>query len=210
MRLLASLASADVLQIGREIERLGDWPDLHFDIEDGNFTPNITFGLKMLRAVAEKCNPRRLDVHMMVSHPLPYLPELHKANVQSVSTHLEALRYPLRFLNEARALGMKAGLALNLGTPWEAVLPFAHAMDYLVVMTAEPDGLGEQLNQLAVQKAIDAAGHLPVYADGALNPEALHRLANAGAEGCVLGRLAFQTENPQKTLSALLTALTPP
>lgn len=207
MRLLASIASANVLQIGQEIDRLGDWPDIHFDMEDGNFTPNITFGLKMLRAVAEKIAPRQLDVHMMVNQPLAFLPALAEARVASVSAHLEALRYPLQFLNGARALGMKAGLALNLGTPWEAVLPFAHAMDFLLVMTAEPDGLGEQLNQTAVAKAEAAAGRMPVYADGALNPEALARLARAGVAGCVLGRLAFQATDPRAMLTALRAGL---
>ena len=127
MRLLASLASANVLEIGREIERLKDWPDFHFDIEDGNFTPNITLVRRCCKAVSGKIAPRQLDVHMMVNHPLSLLPVLAKARVASVSAHLEALRFPLEFLNGARSLGMKAGLALNIGTPWEAVLPYSHA-----------------------------------------------------------------------------------
>lgn len=207
MRLLASLASADVLQLGREIERLKDWPDLHFDVEDGNFTPNITFGQKTLRGVAARIAPRGLDAHLMVNHPLAFLPMLAEAGVASVSAHLEALRFPLQFLNGARALGMQAGLAINIGTPWEAVLPFAHAMDFLLVMTAEPDNLGEQLNAAAVDKAIAAARHMPVYADGALDAPAVGRLAAAGAAGCVLGRYVFGSDDPLTALQNLQLSL---
>jgi ribulose-phosphate 3-epimerase len=207
MRLLASLASADLLELGREIERLGDWPDFHFDIEDGNFTPNLTFGQKMLRAVSAKIAPRRLDVHMMVNHPLAFLPVLAEANVASVSAHLEALRFPLEFLNGARSLGMQAGLALNIGTPWEAVLPYAHAMDFLLVMTAEPDGLGEKLNETAVEKAMAAAARMPVYVDGALDHQTVARLAEAGIAGCVLGRLVFRTPDPLAAITELRACL---
>jgi len=207
MRLLASLASADVLQMGREIERMADWPDFHLDIEDGNFTPNITFGQKMLEAVAAKIAPRRLDVHLMVTQPLAFLPALAQARAASVSAHLEALRFPLRFLNGARALGMKAGLAINVGTPWEAVLNFTEAMDFLLVMTAEPDGLGERLNRGALDKAVAAASRMPVYADGALDAQALGRLAKAGAEGCVLGRAVFQAPDPLAAIRTLQAGL---
>lgn len=208
MRLLASAASSNPLEIGNELRRLGDWPDIHFDIEDGNFTPNITFGQKMLHAVAGEIAPRRLDVHMMANHPMELLPELAKANVASVSAHLEALRFPMAFLGAARQSGMKAGLALNIGTPWEAVKPFADAMDFLLVMTAEPDGRGEQLNPFALEKAVAAAqSGLRVYADGALDKPALHKLAEAGVEGCVLGRLVFRSQNPLETLTMLATEL---
>ena len=98
MEIFASLASANVLELRQEIKRLGDWPHIHFDIEDGNFTPNITFGLKMLRAVAREIAPRQLDVHLMANHPVEMLGELAKAGVASVSAHLEALRFPLVFL----------------------------------------------------------------------------------------------------------------
>ena len=207
MRLLASLASADVLDIRHEIARLGDWPDIHFDIEDGNFTPNITFGLKTMRGVAEAIAPRRLDVHMMVKHPMPYLSALASANVASVSTHLEALRYPMVFLQTVRDLGMQAGLALNIGTPWQSVVPYADHMDFLLVMTAEPDGQGEQLNQYAVDKAIEAAGTFSVFVDGALNRETVIRLARAGVSGCVLGRYVFSSGDPKRTLYELQGAL---
>lgn len=205
MRLYASLASCDPLRIAQSIDQLGDWPDFHFDIEDGNFTSNITFGLKALRATAGYLVPRRLNVHMMVMNPFAFLPALSAAGVEQVCAHVEALRYPMEFLAEARRLGMKAGLALNIGTPYQAVTPFLQQMDYLLVMTAEPDGSGEQLNEFALGKAEVAARTLPipVFADGALNRIAVQRLHAAGCGGCVLGRLVFGAENPGAALAAL-------
>ncbi len=205
MKLLPSIASANVLQIGEEIERLGDWQDLHFDIEDGNFTPNITFGQKMLQYVSKAIAPRQLDVHMMAMRPLELLPALMEANVKGACAHLEALRFPLLFLNGARQAGMEAGLALNFATPLEALHPFLPQMDYLLVMTSEPDNAGERLNTQAFQKALKAAESLPVpvYADGALGESEVLALSKAGAAGCVLGRLVFGSPDPALALRQL-------
>ena len=202
MKILPSVASADPLHLAGEIDRLKGWPDLHFDIEDGNFTPNLTHGQKTLEAVSAYIVPRKLDVHLMVSEPLAWLPVIEKCSASSVCAHLEALRFPLLFLNGARERGMKAGLALNLGTPWQAVLPFADCMDYLLVMTSEPDARGEHLNAKAYDKALEAAASLPlpVYADGGLTVEKAIGLLHAGASGCVLGRAVFQAEDPAALL----------
>ena len=205
MRLLPSVASADPLRLAQEIDRLRGWPDVHFDMEDGNFTPNITFGQRTLAAVAAYAAPRRLDVHMMAAGPLALLPAVHQAGAASVSAHLEALRFPLLFLNGARSLGMKAGLAVNFSTPVEALSPFVPQMDFLLVMTAEPDAQGETLNPLALAKALKAARTLPlpVYADGGLGEEEILALAEAGAAGCVLGRLVFRGGDPAAALQRL-------
>lgn len=205
MKLLASLASADQLRLADCIDSLAGWPALHFDIEDGNYTPNITFGLKTLHATADYVRPRRLDVHLMVNDPLGYLPILAREGVESVSTHFEALRFPLRFLNEARAQGMRAGLAINIATPFEAVFPFVKQMNFLLCMTAEPDSEGEMLCETALEKACQAARRLPipVYADGALDANAITVLSRAGVAGCVLGRVLFSSTNPRAVLDEL-------
>lgn len=205
MRLLPSLASSDPLHLGETIDALKDWPDLHFDIEDGNFTPNLTFGQKTLRATARAAQGRRLDVHLMVTHPLEWLSVAAESGTESICAHLEALPFPLLFLDGARNMGMKTGLALNLGTPLERVEPFLDRMDYLLVMTAEPDGMGEKLNPKALQKALHAASHIPVpvYVDGGLDQEAVSALRQAGAAGCILGRLVFQTDDPVAKLQSI-------
>ena len=198
MKIYPSIASADILRVAQEIDRLQDWPWFHFDIEDGNFTPNITFGQKMLRSVSAYIAPRKLDVHLMTSNPMSWLPVLRECGVESVCAHLEALRFPLLFLNSARDMGMKAGLAINISTGLESIAPFINSMDTLLVMTAEPDSRGEELNQHALEKAAKAAATMPIHvmADGNLNQEALAYLSCAGVYGCVLGRLVFRADDP--------------
>lgn len=205
MVLSASLASADPLRLASDIDRLQGWENLHFDLEDGNFTPNVTFGQRTLAAAAEYIRPRRLDVHLMVTDPLIWLPVLKQADVRSVCAHVEALRFPLLFLNGVKALGMKAGLAVNFATSLDHLMPFLPDMDYLLVMTAEPDGAGERLNRSALAKAVHAAKTLPVpvFADGGLTEAALSELSEAGAAGAVVGRLLFQTENPALQMEKL-------
>lgn len=206
MELFASIASADPLNLAFELNRLSKWPRIHFDIEDGNFTPNLTFGQKTLAAVGKAISPRRLDVHLMTTDPFIFLEPVRECGAESVCAHREALDYPLLFLNRARALGLKAGLALNPGIPLETIAPYLDAMDYLLVMTSEPDGKGEQLNPAALAKAESAARafSIPVIADGGLNQDAVKRLKKAGAAGCVLGRLIFSAENPLEKLKSLL------
>lgn len=207
MKIFLSLASCDVIRIAQEIDRLEGWPWLHFDIEDANFTPNMTFGQKMLRTVGKYIFPRQLDVHLMTIDPLSFLEPARESGAESVCAHIEALRFPMLFLNQARALGMRAGLALNISTPLEAICPFIACMDYLLVMTAEPDNRGEILCTPALEKAIKATRVMPldVYADGALDDVAIERLYEAGSAGCVLGRLIFRDDNPADKLMDLKT-----
>lgn len=205
MKIYPSIASADVLRIAQEIDKLQDWPWLHFDIEDGNFTPNLTFGQKMMKNVGQYAAPRKLDVHLMTTDPMAFLAPARDSGAGSICAHIEALRFPMLFLNTARQMGMRAGLALNIGTPLEAVEPFIQQMDYLLVMTAEPDGEGEQFHPHAFEKALKAARTLPidVMADGALSREAVMELHRAGAAGCVLGRLVFKADDPHQRLLEL-------
>lgn len=205
MKIFPSIASAEQLHLAQEIDRLNGWPWIHFDIEDGNFTPNLTFGQKMMKAAGQYIAPRQLDVHLMANDPMAFLVPARESGAGSICAHIEALRFPMLFLNTARQMGMRAGLALNIGTPLEAVQPFLKQMDYLLVMTAEPDGEGDQFHPHAFEKALTAARTLPVdvMADGALSREAVMELHRAGAAGCVLGRLVFRAENPHQRLLEL-------
>lgn len=205
MELLPSLASANQMALGKALDALGDWPCWHADIEDGNFVPNITFGLKLLRQAMRHAPDKRVDVHLMVTNPLEYLKPLAEMGVAAVCAHLEVLPYPLLFLNGARKLGMRAGLAFNVRLPVAAAEPFLGATDYLMMMTAEPDAAGEMLLTSALEKACGAAWtyHTPVYADGGLTEDAVRVLREAGAAGCVLGRFVFEAEEPLARLRAL-------
>ena len=112
MKIFPSLASADQLKLREEIEKLKNHTYLHYDIEDGNFVPNITFGLGTVRLAAE-VTEASMDAHLMVQNPLDYLNDLQACGFKAVAVHWEALDYPSRIITEIKRRGMKAGIALN-------------------------------------------------------------------------------------------------
>lgn len=207
MKLLPSIASAYQLRLQAEMDRIAGWASLHIDIEDGNFTPNITFGMKTLSAICEYSKDTLIDVHLMTTDPCFWLEQLAGKPIYSVSAHIEALPFPMLFINRAHALGMKAGLALNIKSSGAETEPFWELADYILVMTSEPDFAKEKLYDPALDKAIKLAANIPknleLYADGGLTPEALKELNKAGAAGAVLGRLVFSTDDPLKKLIEL-------
>ncbi len=204
---MPSIASANPLAIEEVLNSLDLWPYLHIDIEDGNFVPNITFGMKTVRAICSKVRNKQIQVHLMVNHPETYLGELAKCGVDSVVAQIEALQYPMQFLNRCRTLGMKAGLALNMKTSLEDTKIFWGVTDQLLLMTSEPDFAGEELYEPALERAIDLANRyhkeFELYVDGGLTREALKKLSEAGVQGAVLGRLVFQNSDPLRTLQEI-------
>ena len=110
--ILPSLASSNLAALGEQAARVRSAGYLHLDIEDGNFSPGITFGpdtVKLLRDYTDA----ELDAHLMVTDPEPYIEELRDYGVCSIAVHLESSRYPSRALNKIRQAGMRPGLALN-------------------------------------------------------------------------------------------------
>lgn len=204
MKLLPSIASANPLAIGDVIKNLEPWPFLHIDIEDGNFIPNITFGMKTVRAICANVKNKEIQVHLMVNHPMDYLEDLADCGVSAVVVQLEALDYPMRFLNQCKKLGMKTGLALNMKTPLEDTVMFWEVLDQLLLMTAEPDCAGEELFHPALHRALETGASrregIELYVDGGLTMDALRQLKIAGVDGAVLGRLVFQTADPLEML----------
>lgn len=204
IKIMPSVASADPLNLGQAIKDIGSWPYLHIDIEDGNFVPNITFGMKCVRAICETASEKEIQVHLLVCRPEEYLNDLAKCGVDAVIAHIETLRYPMQFLNLCHSLGMKSGLALNIKTPVDTTKFFWGLTDQLLLMTSEPDERGEELYRPALERVAETASVLPenieLFADGGLTMEELAKLNDAGISGAVLGRLVFQSRMPGNIL----------
>lgn len=208
MRIYPSIASSDVLALRDSIRSLEDWKYMHIDIEDGNFTPNITFGMKTVKAACKEAKGKEIHAHLMANHPETYLDELKECGIHTVTAHIEALDFPMLFLNRCHALGMKAGLALNMKTPIEDTEMFWPLMDQLLVMTSEPDYAGEKLYGPAFERALKCRAilpkHIEIIVDGGLTEDALKKLSAVGTDGVVLGRLAFGGDCPRRTLGELM------
>ena len=199
--IIPSIASADPLDYKNEINRLNGISNLHLDIEDGNFVPNISFGQKTIRRISEYVNgSKELDAHLFVKRPDCWIEELAVCEIKKVAVQIEALDYPLDIIGKIHKRGMKAGLGLNFSSPAEVILPFLPSLDYIVVMTAEPDGMGmvfypEMLNKIRkLSKYI--TGEQQIWADGGINETTIESVVSAGAKTIILGRAIFSAADP--------------
>lgn len=199
MKIFPSLASADQMKLGEEIEKLKHHTYLHFDIEDGNFVPNITFGLKTIRQ-ASKIAESSLDAHLMVQNPSEYLKDLQKCGFRAAAVHWEALEYPFRTISEIKRNGMRAGIALNPRTSITEVECCLKEADYFLIMTSEPDGEGERFRSDMTTKikwlSDRCRAEQDIIADGGISENELRILSKCGATGAVIGRAVFQAEDP--------------
>ena len=146
IKLAPSILAADFARLGEEVEdiRRGGADYVHFDVMDGCFVPNISFGLPVLKSL-RKCTDMLLDVHLMIDRPVRYVGRFCEAGADLVNVHVEADSEEniLEALRLIRAQGKKCGITLKPGTPAEAAAPYLKLVDLVLVMTVEP-GFGGQ------------------------------------------------------------------
>ena len=174
----------------------GDW--IHIDVMDGHFVPNITLGPDIVKAIRPH-TAKVFDVHLMIAPADPYLEAFARAGADVISIHAEAGPHLHRSLQSIRALGKKAGVVLNPGTPVDAVEWVLEDVDLILVMSVNP-GFGAQgfiASQLKkverVRAMIDASGAaIELEVDGGVNPETARQCVEAGATALVAGSAVFR------------------
>lgn len=198
-RIIPSIASANQLALKEEILRLGDSPYLHIDVEDSSFVPNITFGLKTIKAIAS-CSKAELDAHLMIASPGDLIEPLRNCGVKRLCFHIEAHSFPARLIEMIRGAGMKPGLALTMKTPVEQLLPYREKLDYVLLLSSEPDG-EERFNPFALEKIKAARNLLPsgvgLWVDGGVGEELLPAVTKSGADTVIMGRALWQSSDPK-------------
>lgn len=202
-----SLASAKQLNLQKQIDSLKDYPYLHLDVEDGNFVPNITFGMKTISEVAAYTD-KKLDAHLMVMNPDSYIDELMDAGVKKIAFHIEAEKYPAVVLQHIKRRGGCAGLAFNEMASVEQALPYIDKLDYLLIMTSEPDGEGQKYNPRLLHKVRWARELFPVgisiMVDGGISEDTMQDAVRAGADTLVMGRAVWGAEDPAERIHWLM------
>ncbi len=210
-RIAPSLLAADFARLGEEVravERAGaDW--LHLDIMDGHFVPNISFGPGLVRAL-RKHTALPFDVHLMIAPADPYLAAFAEAGAAVITVHPEAGPHLHRTLQTIRALGCRAGVALNPATPVAALAHVLDLCDLILVMSVNPgfggqSFLGGQLPKIAeLRRMIAATGRdIALEVDGGVTAETAPRCLAAGADTLVAGTAVFGAANYAAAMSTL-------
>lgn len=195
-----SILAADFTILGEQMKKVeeGGCDYFHFDVMDGMFVPNISFGLPVLKSI-RKATEKPLDVHLMIEAPQRYIERFAKAGANIITIHQEACDCIDETINKIHELGLKAGISIKPNTDISALVPYFGKADMFLIMTVEP-GFGgqeympmctakiEKLRAMLNEKGLDT----DIQVDGGITKENVDVVINAGANVIVMGSSVFK------------------
>lgn len=209
IRIAPSVLSADFARLKEELDDVASADVVHYDVMDGHFVPNISFGLDILKATKRSCD-LPVDVHLMISNPDEMIPAFIDAGADNVTFHLEATAHAHRLLGLIHAAGRKASVALCPATPVSLLEDIIEDVDMVLIMTVNP-GFGGQkfiegsvaklrrLKALCSEHGVDPL----VEVDGGIDASTAARVAEAGANVLVAGSSVFGKSDRAAAIAAI-------
>lgn len=206
-----SILSADFLNLKEELDKVKDSGAdmIHFDVMDGIFVNNISFGFPVLKAV-DQYSDMCLDVHLMIADPLKYIEQCAKDGADIITFHIESAGNTDDTIKAIKKANAKVGLSIKPDTPFEDVIPYLDKIDLLLIMTVEPGFGGQSFITNTLKKIHTAKKYISehnldvkIQVDGGINAETAALAGNAGADIMVAGSYIFKSKNLQDAVASL-------
>lgn len=211
VKIAPSILSADFSKLGvdvKEIEKYG--ADLvHIDVMDGNFVPNISFGFPIIKSI-RKLTKLPFDVHLMIDNPSKYVEEFVKCGADIITVHYESDKHIDRTINYIKSFGVKAGIALNPGTPVSLIKDLIPIVDMVLIMSVNPGFGGQKYIEYCsnkikeVKEIADIVNkELMIQVDGGVNSDNIGKVAECGANVVVAGSAVFKNGEIENNIKIL-------
>ena len=211
IKIAPSILSADFANLGRDIQKISTADYVHVDIMDGCFVPNISIGIPVVKSIRPTTD-LPLDVHLMIQQPVRYVEQFCTAGADLVTCHVESdtpenIHEAIRRIHEC---GKKAGVVVKPNTRAEAVLPFIHEVEIILVMTVEPGFGGQKFMADMMPKVRTIRGYIDemnpgceLEVDGGVDPHTAPLCIEAGANVLVAGSAVYKAENIPERIAQL-------